>query len=161
MKGPTMKVTQEFLVSDSPEAVWRFFQDIPAVADCLPGAELLGTTEDGSYEGRLSVKLGPMASVFEGKAAVQSDMGNMTAIIEGSGIDRNGGSRGRVTLTYLIEPDPAGSRVNVDADVSLAGPAAQFGRTGLISETSKRLINEFVACLEGRLSSGRAESDNG
>jgi len=41
--------------------------------------------------------------------------------------------------------------VKVDADVTLSGPAAQFGRTGLINEMSKRLIGDFVTCLEGKL----------
>jgi hypothetical protein len=41
--------------------------------------------------------------------------------------------------------------VGVDADVTLSGPVAQFGRTGLVNEMSKRLIGEFVQCLEGKL----------
>ena len=35
--------------------------------------------------------------------------------------------------------------------MTLSGAAAQFGRTGLINEMSKRLINDFVACLESKL----------
>jgi hypothetical protein len=33
----------------------------------------------------------------------------------------------------------------------LSGPVAQFGRTGLVNEMSKRLIGEFVDCLEAKL----------
>jgi hypothetical protein len=44
-----------------------------------------------------------------------------------------------------------GSEVSIDADVTLSGPVAQFGRTGLIDEMSKRLISEFVECLEAKL----------
>ena len=39
----------------------------------------------------------------------------------------------------------------VDEFDSLSGPPAQFGRTGLINEMSKRLIGDFVSCLEGKL----------
>jgi carbon monoxide dehydrogenase subunit G len=35
--------------------------------------------------------------------------------------------------------------------VTLAGPAAQFGRTGLINEMSKRLIGDFASCLEAKM----------
>jgi hypothetical protein len=39
----------------------------------------------------------------------------------------------------------------VDANIQLSGPAAQFGRTGLINEMSRRLIEDFVSCLEAKL----------
>jgi carbon-monoxide dehydrogenase small subunit len=72
-------------------------------------------------------------------------------VIEGKGVDRSGGSRGQVKVAYQIAPEGTGSKVGIDADVTLSGPVAQFGRTGLINEMSKRLIGEFVQCLEGKL----------
>ncbi|HJQ91501.1 MAG TPA: SRPBCC family protein [Acidimicrobiia bacterium] len=146
-----MKIEHEFTVGRAPERVWEFFQDIPSVAQCLPGAELLGKADDGSYDGKLSVKLGPMAASFEGKATVTPDPGSKSAVIEGKGVDRSGGSRGQVKVSYQIAPEGTGSKVGIDADVTLSGPVAQFGRTGLINEMSKRLIGEFVQCLEGKL----------
>lgn len=146
-----MKISQEFVVERPPQDVWQFFQDIPAVAHCLPGAELQGENEDGSYDGNLSVKLGPMTAAFEGKATITPDQPNMTAKIEGKGVDKKGGSRGQVSVVYTITEEAAGSKVDIDADVTLSGPAAQFGRTGLINEMSKRLIGDFVTCIEGKL----------
>lgn len=156
-----MKIEHEFTVPRPPDVVWKFFQDIPSVAQCLPGAELMGQADDGSYDGKLSVKLGPMAANFEGKATVNPDPAAKTAIIEGKGVDRSGGSRGQVKVSYRIVPEGAGSKVGVDADVSLSGPVAQFGRTGLVNEMSKRLIGEFVQCLEGKLAADTpAEASN-
>ncbi|HSJ82497.1 MAG TPA: SRPBCC family protein [Acidimicrobiia bacterium] len=146
-----MKIEHEFTVARPPDLVWEFFQDVPSVAQCLPGAEMLGQGEDGSYEGKLSVKLGPMAASFEGKATVTPDAEAKSATIEGKGVDRTGGSRGQVKVRYEIVPDGTGSQVSVDADVTLSGPVAQFGRTGLVNEMSKRLIGEFVDCLEAKL----------
>jgi len=156
-----MNIEHEFNVAQPPEIVWEFFQDVPSVAQCLPGAELLGQSEDGSYEGKVSVKLGPMAAAFEGKATVAPDPAARTATIEGKGVDRSGGSRGQVKVDYSIVPDGPGSKVGVKAEVSLSGPVAQFGRTGLINEMSKRLIGEFVECLEGKLAAvTTAEASN-
>jgi uncharacterized protein len=149
-----MEIDQEFTVGSSPDAVWDFFQIVPSVAQCLPGAELEGQSEDGSYQGRVSVKLGPMEAAFEGKATVVPDPSTRSAVIEGRGVDKRGGSRGQVKVSYEIQPEGPGSRVAVHADVTLSGPAAQFGRTGLINEMSKRLIGEFVACLEAKLAAG-------
>lgn len=146
-----MKISQEFVVERPPQEVWNFFQDVPAVAHCLPGAELADQNEDGSYEGKLSVKLGPMTAAFEGTATITPDEPNLSAKIEGKGVDKQGGSRGQVSVVYTIIEDEAGSKVDIDADVTLSGPAAQFGRTGLINEMSKRLIGDFVTCIEGKL----------
>ncbi|MFZ0625595.1 MAG: SRPBCC family protein [Acidimicrobiia bacterium] len=146
-----MNIEQEFVVERPPAVVWELFQDIPSVAQCLPGAELQGQSDDGSYDGKLSVKLGPMEAAFEGKATVSPDPDTKSAVIEGKGVDKRGGSRGQVRVNYAIVPEGSGAKVSVNADVTLSGPAAQFGRTGLINEMSKRLIGEFVDCLEAKL----------
>ncbi|MEX0864862.1 MAG: SRPBCC family protein [Acidimicrobiia bacterium] len=157
-----MKITQEFVVPRSPDTVWEFFQDMQSVAQCLPGAELMGQSADGSYEGSLSVKLGPMTAIFEGIATVVPDPVARRASIEGKGVDKKGGSRGQVKVDYRVIPSGAAdSSVTVDADITLSGPAAQFGRTGLINEMSKRLIGDFVACLEAKLAAPtEAEADS-
>ncbi len=147
-----MKITQEFAVGKPVDVVWAFFQDIPSVAQCLPGAELVADHGDGTYEGTVEAKLGPMTALFEGRATVASDAATRTGHIDGKGADKRGGSRGQVKVVYRLEAAEVGTRVSVDANVTLSGAAAQFGRTGLIKEMSSRLIGEFVECLEAKLS---------
>jgi len=147
-----MKITQEFTVARPLTTVWDFFQDVPQVAQCLPGAELLSDDGDGHYTGRVAVKLGPLSATFEGSATVTPDAAGHTGLIDGKGADRRGNSRGAVKVSYSLVPDDAAStKVVVDADVTLSGAAAQFGRGGLVTEMSNRLISEFVACCEGKL----------
>ncbi len=152
-----MKISQEFVVERPPSEVWAFFQDVPAVAQCLPGAALENVNEDGSYDGNLAVKLGPMTAAFEGTCVITPDEENMSAKIEGKGVDKRGGSRGQVSVVYDLTEDASGCKVVIDADVTLSGPAAQFGRTGLINEMSKRLIGDFVDCIEAKLGAGSPE----
>lgn len=146
-----MKIEHEFSVQRPPQAVWDFFQQVPAVADCLPGAELTDTLDDGTYKGSVTTKLGPMTARFVGKAKVDPNPTTMSATMEGRGVDRSGGSQGGVTVTYQILPSDTGTTVKVAADVTLTGAIAQFGRSGLVNEVSNRLIGEFVKCLEGKL----------
>lgn len=151
-----MKITEVITVQRDPEAVWDLFQDVPQLAHCLPGAELDEVHGDGSYSGKVSAKLGPLTATFEGKATVTSDHAERAGTVDGKGVDRRGGSRGQVKVHYRIEPGEAGTVVTVDADVMLAGAAAQFGRTGLIKEMSTRLIDEFVHCVEAKLAADTA-----
>lgn len=146
-----MKIAHDFEVTRSIEAVWGFFQDIPAVAQCLPGAELTTDKGNNTYGGKVSIKLGPLTAVFEGDAVVTSDAHARTALIDGKGVDRRGGSRGQVKVVYALTDLGGATKVAIDADVQLSGAAAQFGRTGLINEMTTRLIDEFVACLEAKL----------
>lgn len=152
-----MKISHEFVVERPIDQVWDYFQDVPSVADCLPGAELLEDKGDGQYTGKVSVKLGPMSANFEGQAQVTRDHAAMTGLIDGKGADRRGGSRGQVKVDYRLTPEGPHTKVNLDADVTLSGAAAQFGRTGLINEISGRLIEEFVACVEGKLAAATPE----
>ena len=62
-----MNIKQEFVVARPTNVVWDFFQDVPTWPSAFPGPISAGQYEDGSYEGNLSVKLGPMAASFEGK----------------------------------------------------------------------------------------------
>jgi uncharacterized protein len=153
-----MKIENEFTVTQPVDTVWQFFQDVPSVAECLPGAELTEDRGDGTYAGKVSVKLGPMAANFEGEAKVTPDAEGRRGSIDGKGADRRGGSRGQVKVVYILQQVDGGTKVSIDADVTLSGAAAQFGRTGLINEMSNRLIGDFVSCVEGKLAAETPEA---
>ena len=146
-----MRIEQAFEVAAPPAAVFDFLDDIPSVAACLPGATLGERSPDGGWAGTVAVALGPLDLTFEGTATIASDPAALTGRVAGSGVDRRGGSRGRIEIDYGVTPAGDGSRVAIDADLTLAGPAAQFGRTGMIQEIARRLMADFGACLEARL----------
>jgi len=150
--GGGMKVEQSFTVARPIDDVWAFFQRIPEVAACLPGAEMTAEKAPGIYTGKVSLKLGPFGASFDGEAAVQFDQPTQSGRVEGKGVDRRGGSRSRMTVAFaLTAPTPQSTTVRMDADVTLSGAIAQFGRTGIINETTKILIGDFVARVEQRL----------
>ena len=154
-----MNVEHEFAVSQPPAAVWEFFQRVDDVVGCMPGAEFTGQRDDGSYEGRLSARLGPVKAMFAGVARIEADADAKTGRIEAEGVDREGGSTGRADVTYAVDAGDAGSGslVRVSADLQLSGRLAQFGRPALVNEVSSRLIAEFVECLEAKLGAASEE----
>ncbi len=146
-----MKLNNAFEVARPLPEVWAFFKDVPAVADCLPGAEYLGQGEDGAHKGRMSVKLGPVQTAFEGSAQVDYDEAAHAISAKGKGVDKRGGSRGRMSLDCRLSEAGGGTRVEVDSDIQLSGAIAQFGRTGIVEEIAKVLIDDFVKNAEAQL----------
>ena len=67
-----MLVSNEFEVSQPVATVWEFFQDVPGVAACLPGAELTDDLGDDEYAGTVNLRMGPVKLAFAGKARVAS-----------------------------------------------------------------------------------------
>jgi uncharacterized protein len=146
-----VKITQEFFVERQPDQVWQLFCDVPELSRCLPGAELTDEKGDGVYAGNVAAKLGPMSTNFFGECTVVNDNGTMTGKVSGKGVDRGGGSVGLVEVAYAIAGENGGSHVSIDADVTLSGPVAQFGRSSILQEMSTRLIDEFASCIEAKL----------
>jgi uncharacterized protein len=146
-----MEIKQNFVVSQPVPTVWAFFHDVPAIAACLPGAEYLGTKDDGSISGKVSAKVGPFQASFEGEAKVKYDEDARKVEFEGKGVDRKGASRGKMSMLCALLPKGNATRVDVRADVQLSGTIAQFGRTGLIAEIANQLVGEFVKNAEAEL----------
>ena len=146
-----IELTRSFGISAAPDEVWEYFQDIPAVAACLPGAQLDEIGDDGTYSGAVTFKLGPMTARFEGTASIETDPVDRSAHVTGKGLDRSGGSQGRIVLDYSVAPADTGSLVEIEAQITIMGAAAQIGRPGLINEMATRMVNDFVTCVEARL----------
>lgn len=154
-----MKVERSFTVARPLDDVWAFFQDIPTVAACMPGAQLTGEQAPGRCSGKVSLKLGPFSAGFEGEASVTFDQAGHCGRMEGRGVDKRGGSRSRVVVAFDVAAASAeATEVHVDADLTLSGPIAQFGRTGIVQETANILIGDFVRNLEARLAPSPAVS---
>lgn len=153
-----MKIARQFTVDSNRQAVWDLFQDVPAIARCMPGAELTEDRGEGEYAGRVAVKIGPFSTAFEGDARHTADPASYAGHVEGRGLDKRGGSRSKLVMDYALSEDGDATNVKVDADIQLSGPIAQFGRVGVIEETANHLIDQFVANLETQLgSSSKAE----
>ena len=155
-----MKINQSFSVKQPRADVWELFQDIPALAQCMPGAMLTQDNGDGTYKGQVAIKLGPFTAAFEGEAKHDPQPAEFSGDVVGKGIDKRGGSRSSLTMSYRLTESEDGTEVAVDADVRLSGPIAQFGRAGIMQETAGLLIEQFVGNIEQKLTSRASETSS-
>ena len=134
---------------------WKLLLDVPQIAPCLPGAELIAIENDTTYKGKVSVRLGPVSLTFSGLANIEAiDEVNHCARIKAQGIDSKGRGGANAVIGFQLHPSASGTTVSVHTDLALSGAVAQYGRaSGLIREVAAQLMIQFADALKAKLTS--------
>lgn len=149
-----MLITNDFKVDAPVEQVWRFFDDIPQVAACLPGAELTDELGEGKYQGQVHVRMGPVALSFDGTASItERDDAAKRIVVDASGSERKGKGTAAMRVTATLAGSGTGTTVDVEQDLQVSGAAAQYGR-GMISDVSAVLMRQFADNMAARMAGG-------
>lgn len=156
-RPPNIELRQTLEVACPPEEVWRFFADIEQVVRCLPGASLTHPSDGDHVDGKFSAKLGPITATFVGAARIVRDDEKWRGVVLGAGNDRLTGSRAAGEIEYVLVPANAGTRVDLVIRALLAGPLAQFGRSGIVDDLVARVTEAFARNLEARLKGSASE----
>ena len=92
-----MLIKNDFEVAQPIDKVWRFFDDIPQVAACLPGAELTEDLGDDKYQGKVAIRMGPVKLQFAGNAEIKErDNAGKRIVVDAAGADEKG--RGQAAM---------------------------------------------------------------
>ena len=148
-----MLINNSFEVPLPPAQAWPVLMDIPRIAPCMPGAELTDVVDANTYNGKVSVRLGPVALTFAGTVKFsEKDEAAHKARVTAQGKDSKGRGGAHANVDFEIEPVPAGSRVLVKTDLSLSGAVAQYGRaSGMIQDVAQQLIGQFANSLKAQI----------
>ena len=71
-----MKFSQTAQIPVAREPLWDFLMDVPKVAKSLPGVESVSKIDDTTYEGALSVRVGPIKLNLQGKIILEEQNKN-------------------------------------------------------------------------------------
>jgi uncharacterized protein len=146
-----MLINNAFEVAQPVDKVWRFFDNIPQVAACLPGAELTDDLGDDKYLGKVAIRMGPVKLQFSGTAQIKErDDQAKRIVVDAAGADEKGRGQAAMLVTASLTPARGGTRVDVTQDLQLSGAAAQYGR-GMISDVSAVLMREFATSMQTRI----------
>jgi carbon monoxide dehydrogenase subunit G len=154
-----MLITNDFEVGEPIDTVWAFFDDIPGVAACLPGAELTEELGPDEYAGNVAISMGLLKLRFAGTATVKErDDANRRLVVDAAGADEKGRGQAAMLLTASLTPAPGGTSVEVAQDLQLSGAAAQYGR-GMVADVTAVMMRKFATNMQDRLSAvARGES---
>jgi uncharacterized protein len=146
-----MLIKSDFEVTEPVEKVWQFFEDIPQVATCLPGAELTEDLGGEKYKGRVAVRMGPVRLQFAGTAEItERDEAAKRVVVHAAGAEEKGRGQASMVVTATLARAGRGTRVDVTQDLQLAGAAAQYGR-GMIADVTSVLMTDFAANMQDRI----------
>ena len=146
-----MLISQAIEVDQPIDAVWKFFDNVPQVAACIPGADLTNEVGKDHYEGNVIISAGPVKLEFAGAAkVVNRDNAKKVISIDASGADRKGRGEAQAKLTAALSSIPSGTQVNISLDLVISGAAAQFGR-GLVADVTAVLVNQTANSMKARM----------
>src|SRR3978361_1448950 len=98
-----MLIKNQFDVTQPVEKVWQFFDNIPQVAACLPGAELTDDLGDDKYLGKVAVRMGPGHLAFCGTAAItERDDAGKRIVVDAAGADEKGRGQAAMLVTAQL-----------------------------------------------------------
>jgi carbon monoxide dehydrogenase subunit G len=146
-----MLIKNDFEVAEPVVKVWQFFDNIPQVAACLPGAELTEDLGGEKYKGRVAVRMGPVRLSFAGTADItERDDAGKRIVVHASGADEKGRGQASMIVTATLVRSGRGTKVAVTQDLQLSGAAAQYGR-GMISDVTAVLMRDFSTTMQDRI----------
>ncbi len=152
-----MRLIDEFSIAGDPDRAYALLLDLERIAPCVPGGEIGAPDADGTYPGRVSVKIGPMKFVYDGKVRIaERDPAARTARIEGEGKASGGADTAKVATLMEVIADGDRTRVRMTTELDIKGKAARMGQ-GVIADVSRKLIADASKCIEARLADPDAD----
>ncbi len=147
-----MQIEKSFTVRAPAAAVWEFLTDPARVAGCLPGAAITGQTDEKTYGGTMTVKVGPVTAGYRGTMRFEKlDAAAREAEIVASGQETRGKGGADMRMTSrVVERAPGETEVTVVSTVNVVGVLAQLGGR-MIQDVSDQLFQKFTECMRRQL----------
>ena len=155
-----MIIENEFDVAATPADVYALMLDVERVGPCLSGTEVLGRREDGSYDGQMTVKLGPVKMTYRGTVSItEHDDDARSAKMLAKGAEARGQGTAQAVLSMAVSELEGGrSHVTVSTDMLVTGRVAQMGH-GIMKDVAGRMIAQMAANME-RVLTGSGEVEH-
>lgn len=153
--GEWIEVKQSLILPLGADAAWQRLEDLPLVANCLPGAQI--TRHEGARaEGLMNIKFGPITAAFAMRAELALNRTTRLGHMKAEGVDKRSATRVKTLLDYAVTAiDAQQSKVALTLRFRLAGPLAQFSRTGLVIDYVAELTRLFGVNL-GKAATGES-----
>ncbi|SVA57388.1 uncharacterized protein METZ01_LOCUS110242 [marine metagenome] len=134
-----VKAEKQLKLNQNPDMVWKMMIDPSFMVKSVPGAELTELLDDRNFNGKISLKIGPVTAKFNGEAKftklVEEDY---ELTLEGKGLDTSGKGGANMTMNIKLAPiDDGGTEMKSSMSLSITGRLAQFGGRMIVAVNNK------------------------
>lgn len=149
------RIERAFVMGNPVDTLWALFEDLPRVAECLPGVHI-DSADGNRFAGRAEIRFGPIGAAFHGGGTRETDPDRRTGVISGRGSDSRGHATLEAELRYAMSGDESSdseprTRVELAIRFRIQGGLAQFNRGDLVESFADVVLAEFVRSCERRL----------
>ena len=142
----------DFEVAVPPEQAWPVLSNIPGIVPYIPQVTLTQVVDDRTYQGLISIGLGPMNCTFSTVVRVEElDAGACTARLRARGRDKGEDSSADGLISFQLLPYGDGSKVLMHTDLTLLGPVAHYGGVQVVKAAASQIITQFAEKLRTEL----------
>ena len=134
-----VKAEKQVILNQNPDMVWKMMIDPSFMVKSVPGAELTELLDDRNFNGKISLKIGPVTAKFNGEVEftklVEEDY---ELTLEGKGLDTSGKGGANMTMNIKLVPiDDGGTEMKSSMSLSITGRLAQFGGRMIVAVNNK------------------------
>jgi carbon monoxide dehydrogenase subunit G len=154
-----VKIAGEYVFSGPREKVWELVRDPEVLATALPGTQSLTPVSENEYEGKMHVRVGPVAGVFSGRVAASDEVPpeSYTLTVEGKGAPGFAKGTGHV---QLMDQGDGTTLMKYEGEMQIGGRIASVGQR-LMDTASKSMIRQGLETLNKALEARVATKSGG
>jgi len=167
-----VKAEKNLKLNQDPDMIWKCMIDPSFMVKSVPGAELTEQLDERNFKGKISIKIGPVTTNFNGEAEfTKLEEADYELTMEGKGLDTSGKGGANMTMNIKLSTlEEGGTEMQSSMSLSITGRLAQFGARMIVAVNNKmfdqwamsftELLNEQTSSKDSEEKSNN-QPDNG
>lgn len=149
-----MDMKGEHRIPASRDKVWAALNDPEVLKASIPGCETFEKTADNAFAAKVTAKVGPVKSTFNGQVTLSDIKPPESYTISGEG---KGGAAGfaKGGAKVMLRPDGEATILAYDVKADVGGKLAQLG-SRLIDGTAKKMADQFFSNFAAQVTAAPA-----
>ena len=134
-----VKAEKSLKLNQEPAVIWKCMIDPSFMVKSVPGAELTEQIDERNFKGKISVKIGPVTTNFNGEAEfTKLEEADYELTMEGKGLDTSGKGEAKMTMNIKLSTlEDGGTEMLSSMSLSITGRLAQFGARMIVAVNNK------------------------
>ncbi len=134
-----VKAEKSLKLNQEPAVIWKCMVDPSFMVKSVPGAELTEQIDERNFKGKISVKIGPVTTNFNGEAKfTKLEEADYELTMEGKGLDTSGKGGANMTMNIKLSTlEDGGTEMLSSMSLSITGRLAQFGARMIVAVNNK------------------------